>query len=413
MRDDRPGSAYGVRVTRAPLHLAALASAAVPGLDPVSVEAVGTDDDHPYDVAFVQDTQHRRWVVRAPRTPAASAQMEQAAALLGLLAHRAPFGVPLPTGFAATGDGTRTSVHAYIPGMALDLARLPPGPGIAAHLGRTIALVHNCDRAIFDEAGLPSYDAEEYRSRRLAALDRAAASGRVPAGLLTRWEHALEDVGLWRFAPVPVHGSLTGGHVLARFPDEHTTTGTVKALTGWEHAKVADPADDFAALVEEAVPDAVDTVMEAYAQARVDRPDRHLLVRARLVSELRHLGRLMSATAAGDRTAADRHAAALRALDERVNGEGSTVPDLVPQHTAVRRPPPVVNVESAGAEDTAAEDTSGAEDAPTDTDPSNLAAPDPTGADPTGADPADADRSSEGDAVAVETDDGVTGTGRT
>ena len=50
---------------------------------------------------------------------------------------------------------------------------------------------------------------------------------------------------------------------------------------------MADPADDFAALVTEASPEAVDSVLEAYAHARVERPDQHLVRRARLAGELR------------------------------------------------------------------------------------------------------------------------------
>ena len=71
------------------------------------------------------------------------------------------------------------------------------------------------------------------------------------------------------------------------FEDEDdSSTGKIRAMTGWEDAKVADPADDFAALVTEASPQAVETVLEAYAHTRVERPDRHLLIRARLASEL-------------------------------------------------------------------------------------------------------------------------------
>ena len=149
--------------------------------------------------------------------------------------------------------------------------------------GRAIAALHNVDRQLFDEAGLPSYDADTYRTRRLSELDRAAATGHVPTGLLARWEAALEDVSMWRFAPTPTHGDLGGEQILAVFDDdEDASTGRVRAFTGWEDAKVADPADDFATLVTEASPEAVDSVLEAYAHARVDRPDQHLERRARL-----------------------------------------------------------------------------------------------------------------------------------
>lgn len=307
---------------RSPLYLAALASAAVPGLDPASVEAVPSEPGQQFDVAFVQDTQHRRWVVRAPRSQAAGAQMDVTVALLALLARRLPFAVPTPKGFAALKEGGRAAVYPYLPGQNIDFASLPPGPGLAAELGRTIAALHNADHQLFDEAGLPAYDADTYRTRRLSELDRAAATGHVPTALLVRWERQLEDVSLWRFAPTPTHGDLTGDQVLAVFDDEDdAATGRIRALTGWEDAKVADPADDFAALVVQARREALETVFEAYSHARVERPDKNLEVRARLAAEMQELTGLMAAVGGGDPAAVDRCAASLRRLDERLHAE--------------------------------------------------------------------------------------------
>ncbi len=334
---------------RSPAFLAALASAAVPGLDPVSVEALPSTQDQSFDVAFVQDAQHRRWVVRAPRSDVAGAEMDRTVALLGLLGRRLPFAVPAPKGFVALGEGGRAAVYPYLPGHNLDFAELPPGPGIAAELGRAIAALHNTDPAVYEEAGLPSYDADAYRSRRLADLDRAAETGRVPTTLLTRWETALEDVSLWRFAPTATHGDLTGDQVLAVFTDDaDASTGKIRALTGWEDAKVADPADDFAALVADARPEAVETVLEAYSHTRVERPDPNLLVRARLVAELGLLGTMMVALARTDGGAVEVLTTQLRRLDDAVHASEepddyrrtSLAPVGVRRHTT--RPPAMV-----------------------------------------------------------------------
>ena len=281
---------------RSPAYLAALASAAVSGLDPVSVEALSSTPDQSFDVAFIQDTEHRRWVVRVPRSDVAGAEMDRTVALLALLGRRLPFAVPAPKGFVALAEGGRAAVYPYLPGHNLDFAELPAGPGLAAELGRAIAALHNTDPAIYDEAGLPSYDADAYRSRRLAELDRAAETGHVPTTLLTRWEKALEDVTLWRFAPT-----------------------ATRAMTGWEDAKVADPADDFAPLVADASPEAVETVLEAYAHARVERPDTNLIVRARLVAELGLLGTLMTALSRQDAGAVEVLTTQLRRLDDAVH----------------------------------------------------------------------------------------------
>lgn len=310
---------------RTPTFLAALASAGVPGLDPVSVEALPSVPDQDYDVAFVQDSEHRRWVVRAPRSEAAGARMDLTVTLLQLLARRLPFSVPSPRGFVELKGGGRAMVYPYLPGHNLAFDELPPGPGPAAELGRALAALHNTDVRLFDEAGMPTYDTEAYRRRRLTELDRAAESGRVPTALLARWERALEDVALWKFAPTCVHGDLTGDQVLAVFEDDSdSSTGRIRGLTGWEDAKVADPADDFAALVDEADPAALETVLEAYAHARVERPDPNLLVRARLASELAVLAELMRADARGDAAAVEGLSGRLRRLDDEVHAEDAS-----------------------------------------------------------------------------------------
>lgn len=328
---------------RSPLFLAALASAAVPGLEPASVEALPSTSDQLFDVAFVEDTAQRRWVVRAPRTAAAAAQMDLTVSLLGLLARRLPFALPMPRGFITLRSGGRAAVYPFLSGQHLDFASLPAGNGIAAELGRAIAALHNADHRLFDEAGLPTYDADTYRTRRLSDLDRAAETGRVPAALLARWERALEDVNLWRFAPTPIHGDLTGDQVLAAFDDpEDASSGRIRGMTGWEDAKVADPADDFAALVVEATPEALDTVMEAYAHARAERPDANLLVRARLAAELQLLSSLMATLTAGQGEAAEDLTAQLRDLDDRVRAEAAVADDYHSMSLEPRKPRPVM-----------------------------------------------------------------------
>jgi macrolide phosphotransferase len=313
-------TAYRGAVDRSPALLATLASAAIPGLHPISVEALTSTSEQRFDVAFVQDTEHRRWVVRAPRTDVAGAEMDRSVALLALLSRRLPFGVPSPRGFVALPEGGRAAVYPYLPGHGLDLGALSAGPGLAVEIGRALAALHNTDPAVFEEAGIPSYDTDDYRSRRLIELDRAAETGRVPAGLLARWERALEDVTLWRFAPTPTHGQVTGDHLLGVFADEHDpSTGRIRGLTGWERAQVADPADDFARIIIEAAPDAVDTVLEAYAHGRIERPDAHLLVRARLAAELGLLGALMSALIRDRADLVETHTMRLHRLAEQVD----------------------------------------------------------------------------------------------
>ena len=110
-------------------------------------------------------------------------------------------------------------------------------------------------------------------------LDEAARTGRVPAGLLRRWERALEDVAVWRFRPVVVHGDLSADHILC-------SAERPVAVLGWSEAKVADPADDLAWLLVAAPHEAVDAILEAYTLRRTEMRDPHLETRALLAGEL-------------------------------------------------------------------------------------------------------------------------------
>src|SRR5665811_2092965 len=108
----------------------------------------------------------------------------------------------------------------------------------------------------------------------------------------------------------------TGDEVLAVFNDDgDATTGHVRGLTGWENAKVADPADDFATLVTQASPAAFDSVLEAYAHARVDRPDKYLERRARLAGERKLVSQLLTAVGTRNQKGIEACAHRLRKLD--------------------------------------------------------------------------------------------------
>jgi len=291
-------------VTRSSLVLAALLSAALPDAKPVRARLLESDGD--LDEAVVEDSSGARWVVRAPRRAAAGAALEREVALLGALArsgaHGLPFAVPSVAGSAALPEGGRAVVVPEPAGRPLDLAALLPGPGTAASLGRALAAVHELPPSVVEDAGLPVYESGDYRDRRLTELDRAAATGEVPPRLLGRWERALEDVGRWRFSPTVVHGDLVADHVLVArgagapavpadgvLPPDGTAPADdleVSAVIGWGEAKVADPADDLAWLAAGASEEALESVLESYALARTETPDRHVAFRARLAGEL-------------------------------------------------------------------------------------------------------------------------------
>ena len=311
-----------VGVPRPASHLAALADAAVPGLRPIAYAAAPDSPGDPFQTAHVTGRDDKQWTVRVALSAGTGAAMELSDQLLRLLARRLPFALPHIEGSLTTDDGCFVAVIPRLPGAPALWRDLQPDSQHARAVGRAIAQIHSLDPRLIDEAGLPSYDADAYRARRLAALDRAAETGLVPTGLLARWERALEEVSLWKFATRVTHGPLEAAHV---FYDEDG----VAAITGWEEAALSDPAVDFAPLWALGDPRTFDTVLETYAANAPDSADPHLERRIRLVGELQRITALMESVSSGDQVLIDRRTAALRRLDEATQDDLSLLPPEV------------------------------------------------------------------------------------
>ncbi len=263
------------------MELAAIASAAVPGLAPTGV-AGAPDDTADFDSALLVDDSGKQWRVRSPKHVEASMRLETEVkalrAFTPAVKAELPFLIPHIAGSVRQGN-ISTFVYSHLEGTTRSLDALASaGPGMAAELGRTIAAIHQLPQLLVEQADLPSYGANEFRQRKLNELDQAATTGRIPAVLLRRWEHALEDVALWRFSPSVVHGDLHEDHLLV-------SAGRVAAVTGWTDLRIGDPADDFAWLAAAADHSFVDGVYSAYAAASELPVDPHIARRASLAAE--------------------------------------------------------------------------------------------------------------------------------
>ena len=296
------------------MELAAIATAAVPGLTPVGVAAVA-DDAHDFDSAVIVDAQQNRWRVRSPRHDEASMRLETELTALrsftpGIRAEL-PFRLPSVAGTVRQG-ALRTFVYNHLPGSALSLEDLIAAGGRTAEdIGRALAAIHGLPEEVVDRADLPIYTANEFRQRRLNELDQAATTGRIPARLLRRWEHALEDVALWRFNPTVVHGDLHEENLLLE-------DGKVTTVTGWTDLRIGDPADDLAWLAAAHEQSFADAVLEAYVAVRGERADPHLMRRAALAAEFALAQWLAKGIASEDPERIVEAEEMLRELDEDV-----------------------------------------------------------------------------------------------
>lgn len=282
-------------VRRTPFELAAIATAAVPGLTPTAA-ASAPDDAADFDSALLLDSEGKRWRVRSPRHPEASARLETEFMILRAFAPairaELPFLMPTVAGTVRQG-ALSTFVYAHLAGATQSIEELSAcNAALAKEIGVALAAVHDLPQSLVNNADLPSYTANEFRQRKLNELDQAATTGKIPPALLRRWEHALEDVALWRFNPCVVHGDLHEDNLLI-------DGDSVTALTGWTELRIGDPADDFAWLVASNEQKFVESVLRHYTEARRDTPDGHLLRRSALLAEFALAQYLVKAMAAG------------------------------------------------------------------------------------------------------------------
>ena len=320
------------------MELAAIATAAVPGLAPTGVASL-PDDGNDFDSVLIVDAAKNRWRVRSPRHEEASMRLESELAALrafsaGIRASL-PFQLPSVAGTVRQGP-LRTFVYNHLPGKQFSLEDLvSQGSRCARDLGAVMAAIHSMPASAIDRADLPSYTAEQVRQRRLNELDAAATTGMIPSRLLRRWEHALEDVALWRFNATVIHGDLHEDQLLVQ-------DAKVVAVTGWTDLQVGDPADDFAWLAAVHEQSFAEAAFESYVAVRGDRADPHIMRRAALAAEFALAQWLVKAIAGGD---AERIAEAKVMLEEL----DSDIAEYGGQPISVVEPPRAARPEPAQA----------------------------------------------------------------
>lgn len=255
------------------------------------------DDPADFDSALLLDSEGKRWRVRSPRHAEASTRLETEFLVLRAFAPairaELPFLMPTVAGTVRQ-ENLTTFVYSHLNGATRTVEELTAGTQeLAKEIGTALAAIHDLPRALVSNADLPSYTPNEFRQRRLNELDMAATTGKIPPLLLRRWEHAMEDVSLWRFNPCVVHGDLHEDNLLVE-------EDRVTAVTGWTDLRIGDPADDLAWLVASNEQDFVDAVVRHYSEHRRDAPDNHLLRRAALSAEFALAQYLVKGIAADD-----------------------------------------------------------------------------------------------------------------
>lgn len=274
-------SAYPVGMARSPLTLAALATAAVPGIDVTGATRHGAGPVGRFDQAVLDVRDGSHAIIRIPRMK--TAETQASADLLALQAlttgvrGRLPFAVHSFLGMAPI-DGTRAVVYDFLPGSPVELSSLAADGGLAGSIGRAIAAIHALPTSLVTDADLPFTRPLDTLATTVTVMEQAGATGLVPAALVERWENASEDPALWQFAPTVVNGAMSAETVLQQ-------NDQVTGIVDWYALGVGDPARDLYWVLGATTPDAAESVFDAYNHARGS-TDRQVKKRATLYAEL-------------------------------------------------------------------------------------------------------------------------------
>lgn len=267
-----------------PLILAALTKAAVPALNIVRVGPLQGDESLRY--AVITDAEGNHYEARLPRSQGALTELELELRALKALDEsaraRLPFAISRLVGEAKHSKGMRVLVLDHVPGSEVNLEKTSPNGTLAENIGEVLGAIHNLPLSVVTDAHLPEYNPADIALKYVNEMDRIAATGKVPASLLDRWQTALEDVSLFRYQPTVVHGSLDQQTVLQGEVDH---AQIVTAITNWSQLHIGDPAEDFAWLFGSGLNELCDVVLMSY-NTRHPNKDETVRQRAQLYSEL-------------------------------------------------------------------------------------------------------------------------------
>lgn len=293
--------------------LAALAADAAPGKNFRHFRKVSDNVD--LDILQLWDESDSAYELISPRTTAGIAELAQLVAGLRTIAavrDQLPFEINRIVGQTQDSEGNAVVVLSRLPGSAPDLSRYSAGL-FSQTFGAALAALHNLDPALITDAGLPQFDAQEILHRKVAEVDRVAATGKIPANLLQRWEEALEDVGLFRFHPTVVHSQINQDSV---FIDQ----GQLVGVSNWSQLSIDDPAEDLKYLAGGALSSTFEDTLLHYRAGR-ELADENIVQRAILYSELELASWLAHCLQVGDQQMIADAQAMLSDLEEQLKAQ--------------------------------------------------------------------------------------------
>lgn len=210
--------------------------------DSIKLNESGLD----FQVAFAEDKNGERWVLRIPRRPASMRHAKQEKAVLDIISRHARFEVPNWAIFteeliaykqlngvpAATIDMEK---QAYV--WSIDETNVPNA--FHESLGAALADLHAIPKETFKDAGMEMLAAAELRYSMKQRMDRVKDNYAVHPRLRERWQAWLADESLWPAHTGVRHGDMHPGHILI------DRNSRVTGFIDWTEAEIGDVSVDF------------------------------------------------------------------------------------------------------------------------------------------------------------------------
>lgn len=209
--------------------------------DTITFNEMGID----FKVAFAEDMNGQKWVLRIPRRDGLSEQIEKEKKILGLVSRHLSVSVPdwliaSPTLIAYPLLESKPALTFDAETYAVTWNIKQNDSAYVASLAHVLVELHQIPMPEAEAAGLKIHTPEGARQEVAERLERVTKEIGIGASLKTRWKKWLDNDPLWPDFSTFIHGDLYAGHVLA------DAEGTVKGLIDWSEAHVSDPAIDFA-----------------------------------------------------------------------------------------------------------------------------------------------------------------------
>jgi aminoglycoside phosphotransferase (APT) family kinase protein len=297
------------------LILAALAAEAAGGKNFISTRL--TSDQTPgFDSAVLESDIGRKYQVLVPKAKQVESELKTELNALQLIRPLASSTLSVPEIIGKTTDGDGSSVVVLSFDDSKDIRLGSKNSESIELLAAELARVHSLSVTDAQQLEIQSYTPTELNGELVSEIDKLADTGKVPGVLLSRWERALEDIGLWRYRPTVIHGAINS--------DTVGTAGDKLVLRGFGSMRVSDPAEDFGWIAGGSTESVLNACFDQYVEIR--EADENLLKRAIFYSEVEIARWLSYCITSGDDRSAEAASADLENLAE--DAQRSDLPSL-------------------------------------------------------------------------------------